>query len=65
MAVSDQVVLTLAGKLVHITIKGLEVLSTPSAADVADMVANWEGKMRQSMQLILPTFLSMHKLTLY
>lgn len=41
VAVGGQVVLTHTGELVHITIKCLEVLSAPSAADAADMVSNW------------------------
>lgn len=40
VAVGDQVVLTHTGELVHITVKRLEVLSAPGAADAADMVAN-------------------------
>lgn len=40
VAVWDQVVFTHTRELVHITIKRLEVLSSPCAADAADMVVN-------------------------
>lgn len=40
VAVGGQVVLTHTRELVHVTIKRLEVLSAPCAADAADMVAN-------------------------
>ncbi len=40
VAVWGQVVFTHTRELVHITIKRLEVLSAPCAADAADMVAN-------------------------
>lgn len=41
VAVGHQVVLAHAGELVHVAVKGLEVLSAPRAADAADVVANW------------------------
>lgn len=41
VAVGHQVVLAHAGELVHVTVKGLEVLPAPRAADAADVVTNW------------------------
>lgn len=44
MAVWDQVVFAQPRKLEHVSVKSLEVLSAPCAADAADMVANWKGQ---------------------
>lgn len=41
VAIGHQVVLTHTRELVHITVKRLEVLSAPCAADAADVVVNW------------------------
>ncbi len=43
VTVGGQVVFTHTRELEHVTIKRLEVLSAPCAADAADMVANWGG----------------------
>lgn len=54
VAVGGQVVLTHTRELVHSSVKCLEVLSAPCAADAADMVANWVSflKCRKQFELL-------------
>lgn len=44
VTIGHQVVLAHAGELEHISVKCLEVLAAPGAADAADVVPNWERR---------------------